>query len=183
MVARGVAPLGRNSGGAELVAAELAENFAQRGEEVVLVSDIEPLARQRMSAKVSIVETGTYRGLRRYVKLCPMTFPRWLLQHLLGNFFAARRARILLTSDKADFDAVHVHGALAAILLRRVIRTRALGIPLVYTEHDSTPWSCRYRCAPERLVRRCVYRRINLRACHAATVVTVNFPSLADELA
>jgi glycosyltransferase involved in cell wall biosynthesis len=183
MVARGVTPLGKGSGGAELVAAELAENFARRGEEVVLVSDIEPLTRERMPAKVSIAETGTYCGLGRYVKLIPMNFPRWLLEHLLGNVLAARRARMLLKSDQDGFDVIHVHGALATVLLRQAVRTCAPGIPLIYTEHDSTPWSCRYRCALERMVRRCVYRQINLRACRVATVVTVNFPSLADELA
>ena len=78
---------------------------------------------------------------------------------------------------------VHVHGALAAILLRRALRTAPPAIPLVYTEHDSTPWSCRYRRRLERAVRRCVYRRVNLRACRAATTVVTNFPSLADELA
>lgn len=182
MVARGVVPLGKCSGGAELVAAELAENLARRGDEVVLVSDTEPPTRERMYANVSIVETGTYCGLRRYVKLIPMTFPRWLLQHLLGNVLAARRARIVLKSDKQGFDAVHVHGALATVLLRRTV-CRCAGGTLVYTEHDPTPWSCRYRRTLERLVRRCVYRWINLRACRAASVVTVNFPSLADELA
>lgn len=175
--------MGKSSGGAEFVAAELAENFARCGDEIVLVSDIEPLTREQRPAEVSIAETRTYCGLRRYIKLIPMAFPRWLLQHLLGNVLAARRTRILLKSDKEGFDVVHVHGALATVLLRRAVRRYAPGIPLVYTEHDSTPWSCRYRRAPERLVRRCVYRRINLRACHAATVVTVNFPSLADELA
>jgi len=175
--------VGKSSGGAEFVAAELAENFARRGDEVVLVSDVEPLTRERMPAKLSIVETRTYCGLRSYTKYIPMNFPRWLVQHLLGNVLAAWRARSLLKSDKEGFDAVHVHGALATVLLRRAVRRHASGIPLVYTEHDSTPWSCRYRCAPERLVRRFVYRRINLRACQAATVVTVNFPSLADELA
>jgi glycosyltransferase involved in cell wall biosynthesis len=174
MVARGVAPIGKNSGGAEFVAAELAENFARRGDEVVLVSDIEPLVGEQMPAEVSIVETGTYRGLGRYIKLVPLNFPRWLFQHLLGNFLAARRARILLESDEDGFDAVHVHGALATILLGRAVRRYTPGIPLVYTEHDSTPWSCRHRSALESLVRRCVYRRINLRACHAATASPVS---------
>lgn len=183
MVARGVTPIGKSAGGAEIVVTELAENFARRGDEVVLVSDIEPLTREQMPAMVSIAETRTYYGPRRYIKLIPMAFPRWLFQHLIGNFLAARRARILLKSETDGFDAVHVHGALAAILLKRAVRRHAPGIPLVYTEHDSTPWSCRYRSAPERLVRRYVYRWINLRACRVATVVTVNFPSLADELA
>jgi glycosyltransferase involved in cell wall biosynthesis len=176
-------PAGKSAGGAELVTAQLTDNLARRGAQVVLVSDIEPKTRERMPANVSIAETRTYYGFRRFAKLIPITFPRWLLQHLLGNVLAARRARILLKSDKAGFDVVHVHGALATVLLRREVRTRKGNIPLVYSEHDSTPWSCRYRSTLERLVRRCVYRWINLRACRAATVVTVSFPSLGDELA
>ena len=176
-------PAGRYAGGAELVAAELAENLARSGTDVVLVSDVEPKSRQQMSANVSIAEIGTYRGPRRYIKLIPVAFPRWLAQHLLGNILAARRARSVLKSDDEGFDLVHVHGALAAILLRRAMRTHAKSTPLVYTEHDATPWSCRYRSTLERLVRRYVYRQVNLRACRAATVVTVAFPPLADELA
>lgn len=183
MVARGVVPAGRHAGGAELVATELAENLARSGTDVVLVSDFEPKSRQQMPPNVSIAEIGTYRGPRRYVKLIPVAFPRWLAQHLLGNLAAARRARNLLKSDDEGFDLVHVHGALAAILLRQAMRRHAKGTPLVYTEHDATPWSCRYRSSVERMARRCIYRWINLRACRAATVVTVGFPSLADELA
>jgi glycosyltransferase involved in cell wall biosynthesis len=181
MVTRGVVSAGRHAGGAELVATELAENLARSGTDVVFVSDVEPKRRQQMPANVSVVEIGTYRGLRRYVKLIPVTFLRWLAQHLLGNTLAAWRARRLLQSDDEGFDLVHVHGALAAILLRWTRHTKST--PLVYTEHDATPWSCRYRSPVERVVRRCIYRWVNLRACRVATVVTVGFPSLADELA
>ena len=131
--------------GPQLVVAELAENLARSGTDVVLVSDVEPKRRQQMPVNVSIAEIGTYRGARRHVKLIPVAFPRWLAQHLLGNILAARRARSLLKSDDEGFDLVHVHGALAAILFRRAMRTHAKSTPLVYTEHDATPWSCRYR--------------------------------------
>lgn len=136
-----------------------------------------------MPVNVSIVEVGTYRGPRRYVKLIPAAFPRWLAQHLLGNVLAARRARSLIKSDAGSFDLVHAHGALAAILLRRAMCAHAGSTPLVYSEHDATPWSCHYRSPLERVTRRCIYRWINLRACRAATVVTVGFASLAEELA
>jgi glycosyltransferase involved in cell wall biosynthesis len=136
-----------------------------------------------MPANVSIVETQTYSGLRRHVKLVPFSFPRWLSQHLLGNLMAVRQARKVLQSDKGGFDAVHAHGALGVILLRRTVGTRPTAPLLVYSEHDSTPWSCRYRSPLERVVRRGVYRWINLRAHRAASVVTVSVSSLADELA
>ncbi len=183
MVSRGVMSVGRSAGGAELVAFELAEHLAHRGEEVVLVSDVDASLHDRLPENLSIAEVGTYRGLGQLVRLVPMKFPRWVLQHLLGNVRVARRARSIIQASEQGFDAVHVHGALAAILLRRALRTHWDWVPLVYTEHDSTPWACRYRRRFERAVRRCVYRRVNLRACRAATTITVNFPSLGDELA
>ena len=184
MVSRGVLSVGKGSGGAELVAFQLAGHLADHGEEVVLVSDVDhAMLDERVPPGLSIAEAGTYRGFGRLVTRVPMDFPRWLLQHLLGNVQAARRAQILLATDAQGFDVVHVHGALAAVLLHRTLRTQPHRIPLVYTEHDSTPWSCRYRRRLERAVRRCVYRGVNLRACRAATAVVTNFPSLADELA
>jgi glycosyltransferase involved in cell wall biosynthesis len=176
-------PAGRKSGGAEFVAFELAKHLADRGEEVVLVSDIDFPLHGQLPAMLSIMEVGSWRGLGRLVRLVPVAFPRWVLQHLLGNLRVARRARALLEADSQGFDVVHVHGALATILLRRTVRTLSGGIPLVYTEHDSTPWSCRYRRRLERTVRRWVYRQVNLRACRAATKVVVNYTALADELA
>ena len=182
MVSRGVVSVGRSSGGAELVAFELAGHLADHGEEVVLVSDVDTSVLERVPPKLLIAEVGTYRVFGRLVRLVPMDFPRWLLQHLVGNLRVARRAHSVLKTDEHGFDVVHVHGALAAILLHRALRTHRDRIPLVYTEHDSTPWSCRYRRRIERTVRRCVYRTVNLRACRAATAVIVNVSSLADEL-
>lgn len=183
MVSRGVMSVGKSSGGAEFVAFQLAEHLAARGEEVVLVSDVEPSMLGQVHAKLLIAEVGTYRGLGRLVRLVPMEFPRWLLQHLLGNVRVARRAYAVLKTDEEGFDVVHVHGALAAVLLRRRLHSHGGRVPLVYTEHDSTPWSCRYRRRLERSVRRCVYRGVNLRACRAATAIVANFVLLADELA
>jgi glycosyltransferase involved in cell wall biosynthesis len=174
--------VGKSSGGAEFVAFYLAEHLADRGDEVVLISDVDTSMLDRVPGTLSIVEIRAHRGLGRIVRLVPMDFPRWVLQHLLGNVRAARRARAVLRTDEG-FDVVHAHGALAAVLIRRTLSARGGQIPLVYTEHDSTPWSCRYRHRLERAVRCCVYREINLRACRAATAIVANFPSLADELA
>jgi glycosyltransferase involved in cell wall biosynthesis len=183
IVSRGVLPAGRKSGGAEFVAFELAKHLAARGEEVVLVSDIDVPLRGQVPTLMSIMEVGGRPGVGRLVRLVPVNFPRWVLQHLVGNLRVARRARALIEADGKGFDAVHVHGALATILLRRTVRALSGGIPLIYTEHDSTPWSCRYRRLTERAVRRSVYRLVNLRACRAATRVVVNYAALADELA
>jgi glycosyltransferase involved in cell wall biosynthesis len=182
MVSRGVVSVGRNSGGAEHVAFKLAEYLADRGEEVVLISDADSSMIENTPPNLSIREVRTYSGIGRLVKLVPLDFPRWLFQHLLGNIRAVRRARTILETDEEGFDVVHVHGALTTILLSRKIQF-STGFPLVYTEHDSTPWSCDYRGAIERAVRRCVYRWVNLWACRSATMVVTNFPLLAKELA
>jgi glycosyltransferase involved in cell wall biosynthesis len=183
MVTRGVMPVGSGSGGAELVAFQLARHLKNCGEDVVLVSDVDSSWREQAAATLPVAETGTYRGLGRLVRRVPLDFPRWVLQHLLGNVRAARRAAALLRRDGPGFDVVHVHGALAAILLRRKLGQRPSQPVLVYTEHDSTPWSCPPRGRLEYAVRRWVYRAVNLRACRAASTVVVNFASLADELA
>jgi len=183
MVSRGVVSVGKRCGGAELVAFELAGHLANGGEDVILVADVDSPMLEQAPEGLSISQVGSFPGLGWLASRMPMEFPRWVLQHLLGNIRAAWRARVVLETDAAGFDVVHVHGALAAILLSRTIRVRARRIPLVYTEHDSTPWSCRYRRRSERAVRRCVYRLVNLRACRSATVVVTNFPALADELA
>ena len=119
MVSRGVMPVGKSSGGAEFVAFYLAEHLADRGEDVVLISDVDSSMLERVPAGLSIVEIRTRLGLGRIVRLVPVDFPRWVLQHLLGNVRAARRARTVLRTDMAGFDVVHVHGALAAVLIRR----------------------------------------------------------------
>ena len=182
MVSRGVVSIGKGSGGAEHVAYELARHLAERGDEVILVADVDAELLSQSPPTLSVVPVGRYRGIEWLTARVPLDFPRWVLQHLLGNIRAARRANQFLHSDPSGFDAVHSHGALATILLRRTVSAREGVMPLVYTEHDSTPWSCRYRRWSERVTRRCVYRQINLRACRAATVVVTNFPALADEI-
>ena len=183
MVSRGVVPVGKGTGGAELVAFALSENLATRGDDVVLVSDVDDAMLADSPTGMSIVPVNAYRGAGRLVRLIPFDFPRWLVQHLFGNVRAARRARALLMTDAEGFDVVHSHGALATILLHRGLVARGLKVPLVYTEHDSTPWTCRYRGRIEGLVRRCIYQQLNLRACRAANAVVINFPSFARELA
>ncbi len=183
MVSRGVVPVGRGTGGAELVAFALSESLTTRGDDVVLVSDVEQSMIDNAPAGMSVVGVDSYRGWGRLAKLVPFNFPRWLLQHLVGNVRAAQRAYSILRSDERGFDVVHLHGALATILLHRRLVSDGSDVPLVYTEHDSTPWTCRYRGRFEGLVRRCVYRQLNLRACRAASAVVINFPSFARELA
>jgi glycosyltransferase involved in cell wall biosynthesis len=184
MVSRGVVSVGPKSGGAEHACYELAKHLADEGDDVVLVSDVDASILDELPARLTIAEVGATRGIRKLVLRCPVGFVRWLLQHLVGNVCAARRASELLARDDAGpFDVVHGHGALSTILVAARLRDVGSATPLLYTEHDSTPWSCRYRRVAERVLRRCIYRHVNLRACRAASTVVTNYASLADELA
>ncbi len=173
MVTRGVVPISPRAGGSELVAYQLARALAQSGQEVVLVSDVtypEFYAAPRLTFR----PVGS-RTLRLVQKL-PGGFFRWIIEHLLGNLSAARAARRILAVDP-DFDLVHVHGPLAALRISRFAE-----VPVVYTEHDATPWICRYRRWWERVIRKLIYRAVNVRALKRADRVATVFDSLRTEL-
>ncbi len=184
MVSRGVVSVGARSGGAERVCFELSRSLAGEGDDVVLVSDVDEELQALDCDGLRIEAIGDDSRLLHAIRRCPASFARWLLQHLLGNVRAARLAcDVLDDSDVAPIDVVHSHGALATVLVARRLRGRGATPPIVYTEHDATPWSCRYRGRAERRIRRCIYRGVNLSACRSATSVVTNFASLADELA
>ena len=134
---RGVLPLGGpGSGGAELVGLQLSRTLVKNGHEVVLVTDVS--SDQRVVApRLSIVSIDS--RIQRIVKRLPAGFFRWLLEHLVGNVTVARTVRRLLRAD-GTIDLIHTHGSLATVLI-----SRFADVPVVYTEHDATPWSCRYR--------------------------------------
>jgi glycosyltransferase involved in cell wall biosynthesis len=173
MVTRGVVPISPRAGGAELVAYQLAKAMGRSAHEVVLVSDVthpEFFAAPRVSFR----PVGS-RALPLVQKL-PAGFFRWIVEHLLGNLCAARAAKRILSVDP-DFDLVHVHGPLAALLI-----CRFANVPVVYTEHDATPWICRYRHWWERPIRKLIYRAVNVRALERADHVATVFDSLREEL-
>lgn len=184
MVSRGVVSVGAGSGGAERVCFELSRSLAGEGDDVVLVSDVDQELQALDCRGLRIEEIADDSRLSHAIRRCPASFARWLLQHLVGNVRAAQLACDLLDDgDGPPIDVVHSHGALATVLVARRLRARGVTPPIVYTEHDATPWSCRYRGRVERRIRRCIYRSVNLSACRSATSVVTNFASLADELA
>ena len=182
MVSRGVLTTGRRSGGAELVAFELARHIALREHDVTLIADVELSMFDNAPRGLSVRRMLNGRGLARLVLLIPFTFPRWLGQHLVGNWRAARCAIVTLREHYCRFDVVHTHGALATIMIARAMRRSKIAVPLVYTEHDSTPWMCVPRGGPERLIRKILYRSINLRACRHASLVATSYAALSAEL-
>lgn len=172
MVTRGVVPIAPGAGGAELVAYRLAGALVEAGEHVEMVSDADEAARAALpQIQFHPLESRALRLVRRL----PGGFGRWLLEHLVGNVTAAREARRLL--GDTNFDLVHVHGALAAILIGRKAHA-----PLVYTEHDATPWMCRYRRWWERAIRKVVHRVVNVTAFGRADHVATVFDSLRAEI-
>lgn len=172
MASRGVAPVRVGSGGAELVAYQLAKALASDGHDVVLLEDVDPELEKPDRLTVVPLDSRLVRLLQR----APGGFPRWLLLHLVANLAVARRVRALLAEDPT-FDLVHVHGSLAAALVaRRASR------PVVYTEHDATPWMCVYRHWWERAIRKAIYRTVNGAAFRSVTLTVTIFESLRDEI-
>ncbi len=172
LVLRGVVPISRDSGGAELAAYELARRFAQAGHQVTVVSGYTRLE-ESLPEGLELVPVES--RLMTAVLRLPPGFFRWLLQHLVGNVAAARTAQRQLAAR--EYDVVNTHGALETLLLSR--RSSA---PIVYTEHDPTPWSVRYRRWWERIIRRAVYRSINARAFLRATMVVPVVESMGEEI-
>jgi glycosyltransferase involved in cell wall biosynthesis len=184
MVSRGVVAVGRKSGGAEFVAFQMARHLAQRGDDVVFIGDVDLAMFEGDSIAMTVERLRSDRGIAKQVRRIPFAFPRWLLQHLVGNLRAARRVhRLLGDASRPAFDVIHLHGALATVLVLLALRQKGHRIPLIYSEHDATPWTCPHRRLAERETRRAVYRMINLRACRSATTVVTNHHALAGELA
>ena len=174
MASRGVVPIKPGCGGAELVVLNLAKTLALSGHRVTLVADVEPEA----VASVAGLETVPVPDWRvKWVgRLLPSGFFRWILQHLLGNLAVAARVRELLRNSN-DYDVVHCHGSLSAALI-----ARRCPVPVVYSEHDPSPWRCRYRSWYERAVRKLIYKMVNGAAFRLADRVVTNFPEQVPDI-
>jgi glycosyltransferase involved in cell wall biosynthesis len=172
VVGRGVVPIRVGCGGAELAMYQLSKMFALAGHEVTVVADV---VEADFPSTPGLTFVSPKGRLRRLAARLPGGFFGWIVQHLLGNVASAGRARELLRAE--TYDVVHCHGNLAANLISRFAR-----VPVVYTEHDSTPWSCRYRRLHERVIRRAVYRVVNVPAFRRATRVAAICEALRTEL-
>ncbi len=175
IASRGVLPIRTGCGGAEIVGYQLAKSMAQAGHDVTLVGDVQQPTSPGALLRVHQMSNPGAR-IARFV---PDGLLRWIVLHLFGNVAIALAVRRLMREAPDGFDVIHTHGALAVILLRFWAR----GTPLVYTEHDATPWSCRYRRWPERAIRKAIYRVLNVTAFRFADRVVTLFPSQAEEAA
>ena len=172
VVGRGVVPIKVGCGGAELAMYQLSKCIGIVGHRVTVVGDVveddfPP------TPELRIVPLGG--RLHRLASRLPNGFFGWLIKHFVGNVASALAARRLLRRE--SFDVVHAHGNLGALLLPRFTR-----VPVVYTEHDSTPWSCRYRTWYERLIRRAIYRAVNVAAYRRVSSIATTCEALREEL-
>jgi glycosyltransferase involved in cell wall biosynthesis len=172
IVGRGVQPIAVGCGGAELAMYQLGKALALVGHRVTVVSDV---AEDDFPPTPGLKFATPAGSLYRRANRLPAGFVFWILRHLLGNLASFVSARELLRSG--DFDLVHAHGNLVAYLLGRSAQ-----VPVVYTEQDSTPWSCHYRRLHERLIRRAIYRLVNVPAFRRATAVATACDSLRNDL-
>ncbi len=172
MVGRGVVPIKVGCGGAELAMYQLGKTLAGIGHRVTLVADV---VESDFPATPGLRFVPPAGSLHELAARLPAGFFSWVIRHLIGNLASFVRARQLLRSER--FDLVHAHGNLVAYLLGR-----SAHVPVVYTEHDSTPWSCHYRRRHERLVRRIIYRLVNVPAFRRASAVATACDSLRRDL-
>ena len=169
-------PIGRGAGGAELVTFQLSRALVERGHAVTLIADID--ARHVVIPPGLVVVPVGLAPLRGFVLRMPRGFARWMLQHLVGNLAVGRRIRGELRRRPEGFDVIHAHGAVCAIRAKQATST----VPVVYTEHDATPWMCNYRRWWERLIRKAIYRTLNVTAFQRVDAIVTNFELHAQEL-
>jgi glycosyltransferase involved in cell wall biosynthesis len=172
MVGRGVVPVQVGCGGAELAMFQLGKAIGQAGHRITLVADV---VEGDFPTTPELRVVPLQSRLHRLASRLPNGFAGWIVKHFAGNVASALQARRLLLTE--SFDLVHTHGNLSALMLSHLTR-----VPIVYTEHDSTPWSCRYRTWYERLIRRTIYRAINVRVYRRVTTVATTSEALRIEL-
>jgi glycosyltransferase involved in cell wall biosynthesis len=154
LVGRSVLPFGPHVGGAELAGYYLVVSLAKLGHQVHFVTDVGDLSGLPEGVVVHDVSTWYKRAISRTYG----SFSMWLVQHLLANLLAARMARRVLREEKYNFDVVHGHSNLATLLL---CLSRG-PVPVVYVEQDPGPWEGRYQPALESLIRKCVFRALDV---------------------
>lgn len=157
----------RGGGGAEWHGYHLAMALDKLGHDVHYVTNYsEPIELNGVTAyntytKISHNDISTFPL---------MSFNKWLLKHFKENILAANKARSVLVQEK-DFDVIHCHGNLAAMILSKEKKI----VPVLYTEHDAPPWICTCRSPYERLIRKSFYYILNKNAIeHVSHLITVS---------
>lgn len=156
----------KKRGGAEWHGYHLAKALDKLGHEVHYITNhTEPLEFNRIIA-YNIKKRLSPSEISKFPFI---GFNTWILKHFKENIFAARKAMDVLAHEK-DFDVIHCHGNLAALILSKIQKR----VPVVYTEHDAPPWICTYRTLYEQKVRKFFYYLLNKNSLDSVShVVTV----------
>ena len=174
MVNRGIfrVPPESSGGGAEKHGYYLANHLAKLGCEVHFVGKVRKGA--GFSSKVVVHAVPPSRGV-----IPPRTsLFGWVMKHLFGNALSTIVALRVLAKNRNRFDIVHCHGALAALLLARIMGSR---VPVVYTMHDASPWIASYSTISERAFRKFAYLLIDVPCLRCVRKVIAVSPALRDE--
>lgn len=174
MVSRGVfsLPPSSSGGGAEKHAYELSLALARRGHSVHLVTStssvISPLPGFKL-CRASLDGGFIHPNVPFY---------GWLIKHGLAGAATFRTTMRELRDRSAHYDVLHVHGNFNAFLLSRLVKR----VPIVYSVHDPPPSIVDYERMDERLVRKTVFRTMDLPALTRMDhVISVN-PAIKQSL-
>lgn len=155
LVSRGVFPVPVKSGaGAEVHMYSLANAIASLGHEVHYVTNVSSREKGEFHKNVILhrIESSKIPANR--------SFYAYTLCHFAGNVRAFRATLKILRDEKYKFDVIHSHGNLASLLLSYFKRK----LPLVYTVHDTPPYSCRYNSLKENIIHNASFQFIDLKA-------------------
>jgi len=171
LVSRGVFPVPiRHGAGAEAHMYNLANAIAALGHEVHYVTNI--------ISKEGFHKNITLHATKSSPILANKTFYGWTLCHVSGNLESFKEALRVLKSENYDFDIIHSHGNLSSLLLSRMKKT----VPLIYTAHDPSPYSCRYSSSKETIIHYLAFHCIDLEAWRGVDHLIVVSQNLKEEM-
>jgi glycogen(starch) synthase len=174
MVNRGIfrVPPESSGGGAEKQGYHLANHLAKLGNDVHFVGKVRKGA--EFNSRVIVYRAPPSRGV-----IPPRTsLFGWVLKHLFGNILSTFVALRVLAKSPNPFDIVHCHGALAALLLEKIIGSK---VPVLYTMHDASPWIVSYPGILEGAFRKLVYLTVDVPCLRSVCRVIAVSPALRDE--
>ncbi len=151
LVSRGVFPVPvRTGAGAEAHMYNIANAIAELGHEVHYVANTS--GETKFHKNIILHETKTSKIL------ASRSFYAWAFCHASGNVKSFREALKTVKNEAHDFDVIHGHGNLSSLLLSYV-KGRT---PVIYTVHDTPPYSCSYGSMKETVIHNASFSLIDL---------------------
>jgi glycosyltransferase involved in cell wall biosynthesis len=129
LVSTGIIPVPCKYGAAiEMHTYNLANMLAEIGCDVHYVSDVTNEAKFHKRIRI-------YKVHSPFMKF-PVSFPWWILTHLVGGVLAFRAALFALINEGFSFDVIHVHDEVVGVLFCLFARMIRRDIPLTFTLHN-----------------------------------------------